>query len=71
MVRKLSLCGVLQMFQTVIDEYEVFGGAMPYDNNAYYAIDGCVFSYSINADANHTELSTEPGSYLRFTEISI
>lgn len=59
------------MFQTVIDEYEVFGGAMPYDNTAYYAIDSCVFSYSINADANHTELSTEPGSYLRFTEISI
>lgn len=58
------------MFQTVIDEYEVFGGAMQYDNNAYYAIDGCVFSYSINAD-DHTELSTEPGSYLRFTEISI
>jgi len=32
------------MFQTVVDESEVFSNAQLYDNNSYYAVDGCVFS---------------------------
>lgn len=31
------------MFQTVVDESEVFCNAQLYDNNSYYAVDGCVF----------------------------
>lgn len=31
------------MFQTVVDESEVFSNAQLYDNNSYYAVDGCVF----------------------------
>ena len=34
------------MFQTVVDESEVFRNAQLYDNNSYYAVDGCVFSYT-------------------------
>ena len=36
------------MFQTVVDESEVFRNAQLYDNNSYYAVDGCVFSYVIS-----------------------
>ena len=32
------------MFQTVVDESEVFRNAQLYDNNSYYAVDGCVLS---------------------------
>lgn len=35
------------MFQTVVDESEVFRNAQLYDNNSYYAVDGCVFSYTV------------------------
>lgn len=59
------------MFQTVIDEYEVFGGAVPYDNNAYYAVDGCVFPYSVKADIKPAQLCSDTGAYLKLTEIKI
>lgn len=59
------------MFQTVIDEYEVFGDAVPYDNNAYYAVDGCVFSYSVKPDVEQAKLSTAPGAYLKLTKIKM
>ena len=35
------------MFQTVVDESEVFSNAQLYDNNSYYAVDGCVLSYTV------------------------
>ena len=39
------------MFQTVVDESEVFSNAQLYDNNSYYAVDGCVFSYTAKRTA--------------------
>ncbi len=57
------------MFQTVIDEYEVFGGTVPYDNNAYYAVDGCVFPYSVKPDTKQARLCSDPCAYLKLTEI--
>lgn len=59
------------MFQTVIDEYEVFSGVVPYDNNAYYAVDGCVFPYSVKADTKPVQLFSDPGAYLKITEIKM
>lgn len=71
MVLRHEQSEVAQMFQTVIDEYEVFGGAVPYDNNAYYAVDGCLFSYSVKPDAKQERLCSDPGAYLKLTEIKM
>ncbi len=59
------------MFQTIADELEVFANAQLYDDNAYYAIDGCVFSYKVNTENVRSALSTNPASYLYKTEASI
>lgn len=58
------------MFQTIIDESEVFGNAQLYDDTAYYAIDGCIFSYKAEGKKNEF-LSTVPMTYLKMTEIKL
>lgn len=58
------------MFQTIIDEAEVFAGAKLYDDTAYYAIDGCIFSYKAESKKNEF-LSTVPMTYLKMTEIKL
>lgn len=54
------------MFQTIVDEAEVFVGAKLYDDTAYYAIDGCVFSYKAESKKNEF-FSTIPMTYLKMT----
>lgn len=58
------------MFQTIVDEAEVFVGAKLYDDTAYYAIDGCVFSYKAESKKNEF-FSTIPMTYLKMNEIKI
>ena len=48
------------MFQTVVDESEVFRNAQLYDNNSYYAVDGCVFSYTV-CEKNSVSVSHDYG----------
>lgn len=54
------------MFQTVVDESEVFRNAQLYDNNSYYAVDGCVFSYTV-CEKNSVSVSHDLRSYLKYT----
>ena len=58
------------MFQTIVDEAEVFVVAKFYDDTAYYAIDGCVFSYKAEGKKNEF-FSTVPMTYLKMTEIKL
>ena len=53
------------MFQTVVDESEVFRNAQLYDNNSYYAVDGCVFSYNV-CEKNSVSVSHDLRSYLKY-----
>lgn len=56
------------MFQTVVDESEVFRNAQLYDNNYYYAVDGCVFSYTV-CEKNSVCASHDLRNYLKYTQI--
>lgn len=56
------------MFQTVVDESEVFRNAQLYDNNSYYAVDGCFFSYTV-CEKNSVSVSHDLRSYLKYTQI--
>lgn len=56
------------MFQTVVDESEVFRNAQLYDNNSYYAVYGCVFSYTVR-EKNSVSVSHDLRSYLKYTQI--
>ena len=56
------------MFQTVVDESEVFRNAQLYDNNSYYAVYGCVFSYTVS-EKNSVSVSHDLRSYLKYTQI--
>ena len=55
------------MFQTVVDESEVFRNAQLYDNNSYYAVE-CVFSYNV-CEKNSVSVSHDLRSYLKYTQI--
>ena len=57
------------MFQTVVDESEVFRHAQLYDNNSYYAVYGCVFSYTV-CEKNSVSVSHDLRSYLKSTQIT-
>ncbi len=52
------------MFQTVVDEYEVFDGFSCQDNMAFYAVDSCVFSYKVK-QSNKQDINTEPFYYFK------
>ena len=58
------------MFQTVVDESEVFRNAQLYDNNSYYAVDGCVFSYTA-CEKNSVCASHDLRNYLKYTQIKL
>lgn len=59
------------MFQTVVDELDVFKNSKLYDDNVYYVIDGCVFSYKAKKGNTQEALSTVPSMYLKHTQITI
>lgn len=59
------------MFQTVVDELDVFRNSKLYDDNVYCAIDGCVFSYKVKKENTQDALSTVPSMYLKHTKIII
>lgn len=56
------------MFQTVVDESEIFRNAQLYDNNSYYAVDCCVFSYTV-CKKNSVCASHDLRNYLKYTQI--
>ena len=56
------------MSQTVVDESEVVRNEQLYDNNSYYAVDGCVFSYTV-CEKNCISVSHDLQSYLKYTQI--
>ena len=52
------------MFQTVVDEYEVFAGFNSQENTAFYSVGSCMFPYSVS-DNNCEDICTEPSFYLK------
>ena len=52
------------MFQTVVDEYEVFAGFISQENTVFYSVGSCMFPYSVS-DNNSEDICTEPSFYLK------